>query len=67
MDLLALEETMGRLREFNRRWYDVVDYRFYADRSLQETADLLGVGLTTVKSDWVLARAWLRKSLAEKR
>jgi RNA polymerase sigma-70 factor, ECF subfamily len=38
-------------------------HRYFAGRSIEETAELMGVGVTTVKSDWQLARAWLRREL----
>jgi len=48
-------------------WRDVVDLvqqRFYAGLSLEETAALLGVSVKTVQRDWIAARAWLRKEVA---
>ena len=63
VDLFALDESLELLKAFNQRWYDVVSLRFYADRSVEDTAELLGIGPTTVKSDWALARAWLRRQL----
>jgi len=63
-DFLALDAALNGLEAYNRRWFDVVMHRFFAGRSLEETAELLGVGLTTVKGDWKLARAWLRREVA---
>ena len=63
LDLEALDQVMDRLEKYNRRWYDVVMARFYAARTIEETADALGLSITTVKSDWQLARGWLRREL----
>jgi RNA polymerase sigma factor (TIGR02999 family) len=63
VDLLALSEAMANLERYNRRWFDVVSYRYFAARTIEETAELLGVGVTTVKSDWALARAWLHREI----
>ncbi len=62
-DFLALDEALGELESYNLRWYEVVMQRYFAGRSIEETAELLEMGQTTVKSDWALARAWLRRRL----
>ncbi|MCG8467846.1 MAG: ECF-type sigma factor, partial [Gemmatimonadetes bacterium] len=41
----------------------VVEHRFFAGLSVEETASLLGVSGKTVQRDWILARAWLRKEV----
>ena len=63
VDFLSLDAAMQQLETYNPRWYRVVMYRHFAGRSIEETAQLLGVALSTVKSDWQLARAWLRREI----
>lgn len=63
IDFLALDDSMHRLEAYNWRWYDVVMHRYFAGLSLEETAELTGSSLTTTKSDWRLARAWLRRDI----
>lgn len=63
IDYLALDEALGELEAFNPRWFAVVMHRHFAGRSIEETARLLDVGVSTVKSDWQLARAWLRRHM----
>jgi RNA polymerase sigma factor (TIGR02999 family) len=63
LDLEALDGAVDRLEKYNARWHDVVVTRFYAARSIEETANALGLSVTTVKSDWRLARGWLRRDL----
>ena len=63
IDFLALDAAMQRLEAYNPRWYRVVMYRHFAGRSIEETSELLSVALSTVKSDWQLARAWLRREI----
>jgi DNA-directed RNA polymerase specialized sigma24 family protein len=41
-----------------------VELRFFAGLSVPETADVLGIGINTVKRDWNTARAWLNRELA---
>lgn len=48
----------------NERAARVVEQRFFAGLTLEETAEVLGVSMKTVQRDWMLARAWLRKEIA---
>lgn len=63
-EILALDDALTRLAEINPRGAEVVQQRFYAGLSLEETASLLGVSAKTVQRDWIAARAWLRKEVA---
>ncbi len=62
-DLVALDEALNRLAEFNRRQSQVVEFRYFAGLSLEETADSLQISIATVKRDWNFARAWLHRQL----
>ncbi len=62
-DLLALDAALERLSAVHERQQQVVELRFFGGLTLQETADVLGVGLNTVKRDWSTARAWLNREL----
>jgi RNA polymerase sigma factor (TIGR02999 family) len=63
--LVALDEALERLARRNRRQARVVELRFLAGLSIAETADLLGCAVSQVESDWLAARAWLKRELAE--
>ena len=63
-ELVALDEALTRLEQINPRGSEVVQYRFFAGLTLDETAQLLGVSAKTVQRDWLAARAWLRKEVA---
>ncbi len=63
--MLALDEALERLAAVNERAGQVVQYRFYSGLSLDETADVLGISVKTVQRDWITARAWLRKEIAQ--
>lgn len=63
-ELLSLDDALGRLGQANARAAQVVEQRFFAGLTLEETADVLGVSMKTVQRDWILARAWLRKEIA---
>jgi len=62
-DLLALHEAMGRLEAMDARQGRVVECRFFAGMSVEETAEALGISPASVKRDWALARAWLNREL----
>jgi len=66
LDVIALDEALGRLSEWNQRQSQVVTLRFYAGLSMKEIAATLGVGLSTVENDWRIARAWLRGQLSRR-
>lgn len=63
--LLALDEALDRLAEASPRAARVVESRFFAGLTLEETAASLGVSLKTVQRDWLLARAWLQKEIEQ--
>ncbi len=62
-ELLALDRALDRLAEASPRAARVVESRFFAGLTLQETALSLGVSLKTVQRDWLSARAWLQKEI----
>jgi RNA polymerase sigma factor (TIGR02999 family) len=63
-DLLALNEAVQRLEALDPRQSRVVECRFFAGMSIEETAEAIGVSPASVKRDWALARAWLNRELA---
>jgi RNA polymerase sigma factor (TIGR02999 family) len=62
-ELVELDRAMERLAEMNERYARVVECRYFAGLSIEETAAALGVSAATVKRDWTLARAWLHREL----
>ena len=63
--LLALDEALERLAERDERQARVVECRYFAGMSVEETGTALGISPATVKRDWTLARAWLNRELSE--
>ena len=61
--LLALDEALGALSEFDARKSQVVELRFFGGLSVEETAEALDVSVETVHRDWRLARSWLLRKL----
>lgn len=62
-ELLALDEALTRLEEMEPRHARVVECRFFAGMSIDETAEALGISNATVRRDWAQARAWLNREL----
>jgi RNA polymerase sigma factor (TIGR02999 family) len=62
-DVLALHEALERLAGFDPDQARLVELRYFGGLSIEETAQALGVSPATVKREWVLARAWLRREL----
>ncbi len=65
-ETLALEEALRRLEERDPRMAEVVNLRFFAGLSVEETAEALDLSPRTVKREWTYARAWLYRSLADR-
>ena len=62
-DLLALDDALNRLAEKETHLAKVVELRFFSGLDVVETAEVLGVSESTVKRDWQMAKAWLRREL----
>jgi RNA polymerase sigma factor (TIGR02999 family) len=65
VDLTALDEALDALAAFDSRKARVVELRFFAGLTVEETADVLDVSVETVQRDWRLARCWLLKTLTD--
>ena len=61
--LIAIDETLGRLESIDERMVRVVECRFFAGLSEQETAEALELSLRTTQRLWMKARAWLKQEL----
>jgi RNA polymerase sigma factor (TIGR02999 family) len=62
-ELLFVDETLQSLQAFDKRKAQVVELRIFMGLSIEEAADVLGVSAETVKRDWRLAKAWLKREL----
>jgi len=64
VDLVALDDVLERLAALDERQARIVELRFFGGLTVDETAALIGSSPRTVKRDWHMARAWLRRELA---
>jgi RNA polymerase sigma factor (TIGR02999 family) len=63
LDLLALDEALCKLAEFDPQQVKIVELRYFAGMEIEETAELLGISPATVKRDWRAAKAWLKDEM----
>ena len=62
-DALAVDEALTRLTAIDARQGHVVELRCFGGLTIEETAEAMGLSLTTVKHEWRLAKAWLTREL----
>lgn len=65
VDLIELDEALGRLAEKDPDLARIVELRFFAGLEVPETAEVLGVSESTVKRGWAMAKAWLHRELTK--
>lgn len=62
-EILSLDEALKGLEVLDPRQARIVELRFFGGLTVEETAEVAGVGTATVKREWRTARAWLRRQL----
>jgi RNA polymerase sigma factor (TIGR02999 family) len=62
-ELLALDEALDRLKDFNPKGADVVVFRFFGGLTHEEIAQVMGTSTITVRRSWTTAKSWLRREL----
>jgi RNA polymerase sigma factor (sigma-70 family) len=67
VDVLALDEALDALSAIDSRQCQVVELRFFAGLSIDETATALGISSATVEREWAVAKAWLFRRLSPSR
>jgi len=64
-NLVELDEALNTLAGQDARKSRIVELRYFGGLSIEETADVLGISPTTVRREWTLAKAWLRRELGK--
>jgi RNA polymerase sigma-70 factor (ECF subfamily) len=64
VDVIALDQALDALSARDARQCRVVELRFFAGLSIDETAEAIGVSAATVEREWTMARAWLQRRLS---
>lgn len=65
LDVLALNEALEKLNGVDEPMARVVELRFFAGLTIEESAEVLGVSTQTVRLDWRMARSWLHQRLKD--
>lgn len=63
IDATDLEDALCRLAERSARQAQIVELRVFGGLTVDEVAQVLGLGRTTVNGDWTIAKAWLKREL----
>jgi RNA polymerase sigma factor (TIGR02999 family) len=66
VDVLALDDVLGKLGALDERLARVVELRFFGGLTIEQVAHALGVARSTVTEDWRIARAWVVKELGSR-
>lgn len=64
IDLIALDSALDKLAAKDRQQARVVELRYFSGLTVEETAQVLGISTMTVKRDWNVAKAWLRREIS---
>ena len=64
-EVLALHEALERLAALDPAQARLVELRYFGGLTIEEAAEVLGVSAATVKREWAVARAWLRRELED--
>jgi RNA polymerase sigma factor (TIGR02999 family) len=63
-EVLAVDEALEKLRQRDPRKAEIVEYRYFAGLTIDETAEQLGLSPRQVDKEWQFAKAWLRRGLS---
>ena len=65
-EILAVDEVLGRLSQFDPQQARIVELRYFGGLSVEETAEVMEISPRTVKRDWAMAKAWLKLEFSSK-
>ena len=63
IDMLALDEALTRLAALDPEQAHIVELRYFGGLTIEETAEVVGTSPATVKRQWAMARAWLKRAV----
>jgi RNA polymerase sigma factor (TIGR02999 family) len=64
VDLLDLDNALGALERLDPLQSKIVEMRYFAGLSIEETAKVLDMSPSTVKRDWIVAKTWIRRQMS---
>jgi len=63
VDATDLDDALTRLAERSERQATIVELRVFGGLTVDEVADVMGLGRTTINGEWTIAKAWLKREL----
>jgi RNA polymerase sigma factor (TIGR02999 family) len=66
LDIVALDHALSELAKLDPQQERIIETRFFAGLSIEDTAEALSISPATVKRDWATARAWLYREMMSK-
>jgi RNA polymerase sigma factor (sigma-70 family) len=63
-ELLMIDDALRQLEKVDKRLCRMVELRYFAGLTIEETAHILSISPRTVKRDWELARSWLYRAIS---
>lgn len=63
-DVLVVDDALNTLSKIDPQQARIVELRFFAGLTIEKTAEVLHVSPSTVKRDWILAKAWIYRALS---
>jgi RNA polymerase sigma factor (TIGR02999 family) len=64
-EVSAIDQALQRLEQLDARQAQIVEMRYFGGLTVEQTAEAIGISAATVKREWTLARAWLRRELGK--
>ena len=64
-EVSAIDQALQRLEQIDVRQAQIVEMRYFGGLTVEQTAEAVGISEATVKREWTLARAWLRRELGK--
>lgn len=63
VDLVALEDALGRLEKLDERQARIVELKYFMGMKIEEIAEVVGISPATVKREWSTAKMWLQREI----
>jgi RNA polymerase sigma factor (TIGR02999 family) len=64
-EVSAIDQALQRLEQIDPRQAQIVEMRYFGGLTVEQAAEAIGISEATVKREWTLARAWLRRELGK--
>lgn len=64
-DVLAVDDALQTLSKIDPQQGRIVELRFFAGLTIEETAEAMQISASTVKRDWILAKTWIYRELSQ--